>query len=74
MTVSTTQPQLLRLTDVTRLTGLSRSTIYRQQAVGQFPKAVPLTERTVAWVAAEIAAWVASRIAGRTFHQSVGAR
>jgi prophage regulatory protein len=63
--MTTTPAQMLRLIDVTRVTGLSRSTIYRMQALGQFPKAVKLTARTVAWMAHEIAQWLTSRVAAR---------
>jgi prophage regulatory protein len=65
MTNSTTPARMLRLIDVTHLTGLSRSTIYRLQALGQFPKAVKLSARTVAWMADEIAQWLACRVAAR---------
>jgi prophage regulatory protein len=53
--------RLLRLPDVRRLTGLSRSTLYRLSGTGNFPERVQLTLRTVAWRAKEVAAWNATR-------------
>ena len=53
----------LRLPDVIRLTGLSRSQIYRLEAAHQFPRRIALTARTTAWMAHEIEAWLSDRIA-----------
>lgn len=49
----------LRLRDVINLTGLSRSQIYRLEAAGRFPCRVALSERTTAWLAHEVTAWLA---------------
>lgn len=54
---------LLRLPDVRRRVGLCRSEIYRRIARGEFPAAVRLGGRCVAWVSAEINRWIAERIA-----------
>jgi prophage regulatory protein len=54
--------QLLRRKQVQALTGLARSTIYEKMAAGQFPQPVRIGIRSVAWVAAEIDGWIASRI------------
>lgn len=56
---------LLRLKEVCRRTGKSRSDIYRSIVEGRFPAPVKLGERSSAWVEAEIAHWVAGRIAKR---------
>ena len=58
---------LLRLPAVQARTGLSRSTIYRRMAQGQFPKQISLGgERAVGWleieIDSEIDSWVESRI------------
>lgn len=53
--------QLLRLREVRRATGLSRSTIYRLAAIGRFPAPVKLTEHASAWREDELAAWIESR-------------
>jgi predicted DNA-binding transcriptional regulator AlpA len=61
------QKQLLRLPDVRRIVGLSRSEIYRRMALKppQFPLSVPLGERVRAWDSQEIAQFVEKRIAAR---------
>lgn len=53
----------LRLPDVRKKTGLSRSQIYRLEALGQFPKRIKLSERASAWVESEIEDWLTERIA-----------
>ena len=52
---------LLRLPDVQKLTGLSRSSVYRLEATGDFPKRVRLSERATAWREDELLEWVDSR-------------
>lgn len=53
--------RVVRLTEVLKLTGLSRATVYRLERVGTFPKRRKLTENTVGWDEAEVLAWNASR-------------
>ncbi|SES64228.1 helix-turn-helix transcriptional regulator [Oceanicella actignis] len=53
--------KLLRLKDVLDVTGLSRSRLYELQARGDFPRAVRIADRAVAWREADIAAWIDSR-------------
>lgn len=64
MTIATA-PVLLRLPDVERVAGIKRSTIYKMEGDGQFPRRVPLGGRMVAWVESEVRGWVAERIAER---------
>jgi len=52
---------LLRLQGVVRVTGLSRSTLYRLIADGQFPRPVRLGPRAVAWRRVDIEAWSETR-------------
>ena len=54
---------ILRLPAVKARTGLSRSTIYLRVAEGAFPKSIALGPRAVGWIEAEIAEWIAQRIA-----------
>lgn len=54
---------LERLPSVLARTGLSRSTIYKKVADGQFPRPVKLGERAVAWDAAAVTAWISERVA-----------
>ena len=58
-------PEVLRLQEVIRATGLRRSTIYEAMAAGRFPQAIPLHGRCVGWLAHEVAAWVHERIRER---------
>ena len=54
--------RIVRLKDVQRMTGLSRSTIYAQIAKGNFPKQIKLTgARSVGWHERAIIEWIASR-------------
>lgn len=51
----------LRLRAVIRVTGLSRSTLYRLIAVAQFPRPVRLGPRAVAWRRTDVEAWSDAR-------------
>lgn len=64
---------LLRRPEVTRRTGLSRSTLYARMKVGTFPKPVYLTPTTPAWIEAEIAGWIATLVAERDARLSLAA-
>lgn len=52
---------IYRLPRVKELTSLSRSTIYRLEAQGQFPERISLSENTTGWYADEINQWLANR-------------
>ena len=56
--------RLERLPAVLARTGLSRSTIYKKMAEGDFPRAVKLSERAVAWSAAAVTHWINNRVSG----------
>lgn len=51
----------LRLQTVIRVTGLSRSTLYRLMSDDQFPRPVRLGPRAVAWRRTDIDAWAEAR-------------
>lgn len=51
----------LRLPVVVRITGLSRSTLYRLIADKQFPRPVQLGPRAVAWRRDDVQAWTETR-------------
>ncbi len=53
--------RLLRLPDVLRRVGLSRSTVYALAADGRFPAPVRLSPRTSAWRSDDVQAWIDSR-------------
>lgn len=54
---------LLRLPEVLRRCGLSRSTVYLLIAKGDFPTQVKIGPRARGWVEVEIEAWLQTRIA-----------
>ena len=54
-------PRLLRLNEVTRLTSLSKSSIYRLEAIGRFPTRVRLGDRASGWFESEVEDFVTSR-------------
>jgi prophage regulatory protein len=54
---------IIRRKQVEARTGLSRSTIYLRVARGEFPAPVSLGVRAVGWVASDVDAWIAGRIA-----------
>jgi predicted DNA-binding transcriptional regulator AlpA len=58
--------RMLRIDQVLALTGLGKTKIYELQAQGDFPMRVQLTPNRVAWVEAEVQAWLAARVAANT--------
>jgi predicted DNA-binding transcriptional regulator AlpA len=56
---------ILRASDVTRLTGLSRTTLWRLERQGQFPTRIRLGLNSVGWRDEEVQHWVESRPRGR---------
>jgi prophage regulatory protein len=54
--------KLLRLPDVTALTGCSKSTIYALMKKGEFPKSISITSRMSAWSESSVLTWVQARI------------
>lgn len=50
--------KLLRLPEVTEMTRLTRSTIYRKIAAESFPRPVHLGPKSVAWIEAEVEEWM----------------
>jgi len=54
---------ILRLSEVSQATGLSRSTIYRLVQAGNFPPSLKLTTRTIGWYSTDIETWIAARAA-----------
>jgi prophage regulatory protein len=58
-------PRLMAPKDAATAANLSRPALYYLAGKGQFPKPVRLTEKRIAFVRAEVEAWVDERIAGR---------
>lgn len=57
---------LVSMRDVVKLTSLSRTMVCRLRDQGRFPEAVPLGEKRIGFVRAEVVGWVEQRIASRT--------
>ncbi len=57
--------RLLRLPEVIRKVGLSKTTIYKRAREGSFPKPVDLGGGQTAWVESEIDSFIDNLIAGR---------
>jgi len=57
---------ILRTAEVARLTGLSRTTLWRLERSGEFPSRVRLGQNSVGWREDEIARWIEARPRCRT--------
>jgi prophage regulatory protein len=53
--------RILRAREVSDVTGLSRTTIWKLSRAGLFPRKVKLTTRAIGWRASEVSAWVAAK-------------
>jgi prophage regulatory protein len=53
--------RILRERDVRTMTGLSRSTRWRLERAGVFPRKRRLSPGAVGWLESEVVAWLASR-------------
>ena len=56
------KPSILRLNDVMRRIGLSRSTIYQRITEGTFPKPISLGDRAIGWLESEVDGWLHRQI------------
>ena len=56
--------KIIRRPAVEEQTGLSPTTIWREEKAGRFPKRVQITANAVGWYQDEITAWVHARIRG----------
>ncbi len=55
--------RFLRMPDVKRRIGLSKTTIYDMVAAGNFPKQIKLSSNCVGWFEADLRAWMRERMA-----------
>ena len=53
--------QIIRKSEVCRITGLSSSTIDRREREGDFPRRRHLAASAVGWISSEIVNWIADR-------------
>ena len=58
-------PALISVNEAAKVTTLSRTASFKLRSQGKFPKAVPLGEKRVAFVRAEVEQWLEARIAER---------
>jgi prophage regulatory protein len=54
--------EMLRIAQVKKIIGLSRSTIYSLISQGSFPRQVHMGPKAVAWISSEVQTWVVARI------------
>ena len=52
----------LRISDVTKVTGFSRSQIFNLVKQGLFPRQMKIGPKSVAWFDSEISEWIKERI------------
>jgi len=62
--------RLLRRREVEHRTGLSRSSLYRLIASGNFPAPINLSQNAVAWTSSSIDNWIVERVAASRSSQS----
>ena len=54
-------PRIIRLPEVIRLVGLSRSSILRMERRGEFPPKFALGVHAVGWYEADVQMWIQAR-------------
>lgn len=62
--------RIIDLKECVKLTSLSRTMLNRYRADGRFPRAVPLGEKRIGFVASEVREWIDARIRERDRGQS----
>ena len=55
------EAKILRTSDVLKMVGLSRVTLWRLCRSGDFPRALRLGPRSVGWRSSEVQDWIESR-------------
>ncbi len=61
--------RLIRLTEVLRICGMSRSTLYKNIKERQFPEPLRISARSVAWLQSEVQEWVELKVKLRSVKQ-----
>lgn len=56
-----TAPEMLRVSDVLKRTGMSRTSLYRKLRQGAFPAPLELGSNAIGWESTTVADWIASR-------------
>ena len=58
-----TAPRFLRISEVLDRVGVSRPTIYRWVASGEFPKQIAIGANSVVWLESDVTKWMEDQIA-----------
>ncbi len=53
--------KIIRIPATVDMTGVSRSTLYRMEKSGKFPKRIRISERASGWRLSDVQAWIKSR-------------
>ncbi|MCW8830254.1 MAG: AlpA family phage regulatory protein [Gammaproteobacteria bacterium] len=53
--------RIIRTKEVQEMTGLSRTSIWREERKGNFPARVPLSAGSVGWRLSEVEIWIQTR-------------
>jgi prophage regulatory protein len=56
--------KIYRINEVSDLTGLTKSSIYKQIRLQKFPKGVKITDRSIGWPSDLIDTWLTEKIEG----------
>ena len=59
------RPHFLRISEVIRRVGVSRPTIYRWVAAGEFPKQISIGANSVVWLESDVTKWMEDQMAAR---------
>jgi prophage regulatory protein len=57
--------EIIRFPQVSKMTGLGKTTIYELELADRFPKRIKIGIRAVGWLNSEIKEWLAKRIENR---------
>jgi len=57
--------RILRYPEVFKRTGYHRTSLFKMERAGKFPKRIPLGPKSVGWLESEINAWIADRLKAR---------
>ncbi len=57
--------QIIRIKEVSKRTGIGRSTIYKYMNENRFPKSIRLGKRAAGWIVDEVDSWIDVRIQQR---------
>lgn len=52
--------RLVRMPELLQRTTLSRATIYRRMARGEFPQSIAIGQNSAAWYASDVEKWLAA--------------